>query len=528
MTGSPKIQAQAAGTSYPSSYSLVEQGLVTPVKNQEPYGTCWTFAAIACMEHNALMQGFGTYDLSEAQLGYFMFHNPTKQAPGLEGDYVIYNEAYGDWFEQGGNNLLTTRLLAKGYGPVLEEEVPYSSVTTQISDKYAYGHNAFSLKAAYIIEVGNTKEMKKAIMNYGGITMSVKMSESKKDYNSTTASLYVKDKSVIPNHDVCVVGWDDNYSRENFGKNKPAKDGAWLCKNSYGEKFGLDGYFWVSYEDKAANRAGMTCQAFVLGAKDTYNVIYQYDGGGSDATVKGVAAANIFKARAKEKISAVQIMNCKNGTKATICIYTGVSKGNPESGKLVLSQNVDLGTMGYDTVKLSKGVTVKKGQKFSVCVKYSETSKIHLDRDQDFKWIAFDIQAKDGQSYVRVSESGKWISLGEGANSQGIEANVRIKALGTTIATEDEPILEAPSNLSISSVNGQVTLKWKKSEGATKYLIYRKELGGKYSLSATLGNTKTYVDRTVQTGKTYYYKIKAVSSDGVKSEASVVKKILVK
>jgi hypothetical protein len=55
------------------------------------------------------------------------------------------------------------------------------------------------------------------------------------------------------NHAVSVVGWDDNYPKENFleidGK-KPENDGAWLIKNSYGTDYGpLGGYIYISYED---------------------------------------------------------------------------------------------------------------------------------------------------------------------------------------------------------------------------------------------------------------------------------------
>ena len=53
------------------------------------------------------------------------------------------------------------------------------------------------------------------------------------------------------NHTVEVVGWDDTYGAEHFVK-KPQKDGAWLVKNSWGQK-GYQGegsgFYWISYED---------------------------------------------------------------------------------------------------------------------------------------------------------------------------------------------------------------------------------------------------------------------------------------
>ena len=47
-----------------------------------------------------------------------------------------------------------------------------------------------------------------------------------------------------PNHDVVIIGWDDNYPQENFTTH-PEGDGAFICKNSWGEEFGEDGYFLV-------------------------------------------------------------------------------------------------------------------------------------------------------------------------------------------------------------------------------------------------------------------------------------------
>lgn len=45
-----------------------------------------------------------------------------------------------------------------------------------------------------------------------------------------------------------IIGWDDNYSRSNF--NTPLEgDGAFICQNSWGDGFGENGIFYVSYYD---------------------------------------------------------------------------------------------------------------------------------------------------------------------------------------------------------------------------------------------------------------------------------------
>lgn len=57
---------------YPSYYNAADQGYVTSVKNQEPYGMCWAFGMASLLETSFLTQGLGTYDLSEEHLAYFL------------------------------------------------------------------------------------------------------------------------------------------------------------------------------------------------------------------------------------------------------------------------------------------------------------------------------------------------------------------------------------------------------------------------------------------------------------------------
>lgn len=47
---------------FPSSYDARKEGLVTPVKNQNPFGTCWAFGMAAIMETSLLAQNKGTGD----------------------------------------------------------------------------------------------------------------------------------------------------------------------------------------------------------------------------------------------------------------------------------------------------------------------------------------------------------------------------------------------------------------------------------------------------------------------------------
>ena len=51
-------------------------------------------------------------------------------------------------------------------------------------------------------------------------------------------------KNTIINHSVTVVGWDDNYNETDF-RYKPANNGAWLVKGSWGADQDNDSFYWV-------------------------------------------------------------------------------------------------------------------------------------------------------------------------------------------------------------------------------------------------------------------------------------------
>ena len=87
---------------YPSYYNAAEQGYVTSVKNQDPYGMCWAFGMASLMETSLLSQGLGTYDLSEEHLAYFWANRSNDPLGNTAGDI---NRHYGT--DDYGNVIIT-------------------------------------------------------------------------------------------------------------------------------------------------------------------------------------------------------------------------------------------------------------------------------------------------------------------------------------------------------------------------------------------------------------------------------------
>ena len=88
--------------------------------------------------------------------------------------------------------------------------------------------------------------VKKHIMQNGGLYTSI--------VGTGLGNAYVRpdNNELWANHAVTIVGWDDNYSKENFSDNgyTPEHDGAYIALNSWGEASNNNGYYYISYDDK--------------------------------------------------------------------------------------------------------------------------------------------------------------------------------------------------------------------------------------------------------------------------------------
>lgn len=465
----------------PAQYDLRSQQLVTPIKDQGYSGCCWAFSAIKAIESNGLKTGLltpQTADFSENHLAWFSYSISDDPNDPLRGDgiQITGTDIGGDLpnpfsvskgstltypYDNGGSAPLANFTLARWSGLELEANAPFSAASPQSIEKmanemlnknnsryssYAHLQQALSFDEylvgdqLYITNMNSIiPQMKQAVMDYGAMSIALYFNKKYVHKSSNGTSYYQtdysgKDAVKNANHCITVVGWDDNFSRNNFSS-RPAGDGAWLVANSYGTEFGEDGYFWLSYYDPSI----CDCYSFLAEPASNYQSIYQYDGFGwnnANFSKKGnIRSANIFTADADapQEIRAVSFYTLTDNQPYKIQIYRGV-KGSPTNGVLV-KDSVLSGVMehnGYHTVSLTVPVNVNAGEKFSVVITYIQSGgqTIYVPFEGTTAYgssITMHYGSKPGQSFLytkaKKNSGKKWYDTSVlGYNNTNIKA----------------------------------------------------------------------------------------------------------
>ena len=428
------LSAEAAvPTSYVSPY-------ITSVKNQNPYGACWAFSFIGASEASIYKQGLGTADtdLSEWQLAYFLSHTVTDPMGGTAGDSFTAEAGGTSYLNSGGNQQLATRRVANWQGLTEETRAPYTTVlknpNATLPNTVAYGQDAYHLENSYWVSMKDRTIVKQLIQEYGACGSSYYSADEY--YSTGTQESFGTSEPVAvycphensTNHAITIIGWDDTYSRENFGEHKPDSDGAWYCKNSWGSNWSKDGYFWISYEDTPMLNSN--AYFYEYGSADNYDHNYQYDGGVARWYCdfkKEIKQANRYIATSDQVLKAVGFYTADALYQCTILIYKNCTADNPSSGTLMLTQKADQTYAGFHTVVLDKPIILGKGESFSVVIKQltssGETGRISVDVSTAGSWYENVSVSEDGQSFVSPNGTG-WMDISAGGGNE----NCRIKA----------------------------------------------------------------------------------------------------
>lgn len=428
---------------YPAKFDLREEAAVSAVRNQGKFEACWAFATLASLESSLLVQKPDDATYTAADLDFSERH-------------MIDRSGFDLTPKQGGSMMMSMAYLLGWKGPVLETESPYPAANVEdwVASDVVANPRLHVQQVRWI--PGKTKylendQIKENVMTKGGVYVTFYM--DKNTYYNADKAAYFCPRSFAVNHGVTIVGWDDNYPKENFketgllGWVRPLGDGAYLAKNSWGVDWGENGYFWISYYD--ANFAVSPMAVFCGNErKDNYKTLYQYDelgytgeshAGGSPLMKAWMA--NVYTAEAADQIAAVGFYALAPDTEYMIRVYTDIPEGGSPADGTLRDSNTQTGKLAYPgfvTVPLDKVVEVAAGGRFAVCVHlYSKTGALSgikpLALESVVGGYSTRATAEAGQSWFSPNGS-RWTDL---ANSQR-GANFCLKAYGIG-ADGDDP-----------------------------------------------------------------------------------------
>ena len=436
----------------PQAFDAREEGFVTSVKDQNPWGLCWAFSLISCAESSLISKDLATdkVDLSEQHLGFFSYHPTPDPMGNTDGDAVVLDPSLA-YMNIGGNADMAVITLSNWMGFADESTAPFSNEEEYPEDlaaDLAY-QDTVHLRNAYWVSASDRQEVKSLLKKYKSAQIGFYYDDSY--FNYDTAAYFCRERQV--NHAVAVVGWDDAYSKDNFNEEcRPSKDGAWLVKNSWSGNWGDDGYFWLSYEDRSLDD-------FVFIDADTteaYDHNYHYDGSVGTVGLQvygdfGLAA--VYQADGRETgaelLKSVGCMVMGTNVPYSVQIYKDIEDTeNPESGIPVFEtpQTGILPYSGYHTIPLKKAVPLMEGTSFSVVIKLQKAFNEFIGCQQDISYTQGDIRyvtrEKSGQTMLYLN--GKWIDTA----SEGRPWTPRMKAF----TSDTEPVPVSAVSLGTSAV----------------------------------------------------------------------------
>lgn len=462
-----KFSRGVGGTNTESKYVLDLDKLI--IKNQKSTNECWAFATTSMIETNVTKTRNKQIELSPRHMDY------ATSKTFLDGtNKKGYNREVGF-----GNFSISLGYCTSGSGPVLETDMPFEDNENKVNlsqiDKKPVLKVENYVRFADILKKydadGNMKYtnggtnvytesqvlgvrnlIKEHIKNYGAvgaftclggdITKNLNIDKVKNE-ESQFISYYNNDSNKMYDHAITIIGWNDDYSKENFNDNcKPKNDGAYIVLNSSGGTNDVLSLMMVSYEDVYIEYGNYG----IMSTTDIdYNNIYQYDEYGynvplaltNSQTGKKVGSgyiANVFSRNASDKDEYLNEVSIYVATTSNVDVY--VNTENDDKTKITKVASAGILEPGYHTIKLATPLKLT-GSKFVVAAKLTadevniptETNLLSNNGKSTF-WDNVTSQA--GQSFISL-DGENWTDI----NNNVKDSNVCLKAFTTYQEKED-------------------------------------------------------------------------------------------
>ena len=217
---------QPSNLDLPDKVDWRDQGVVTKVKNQGQCGSCWAFSTTGSLEGQHAIKTGKLVSLSEQQL-------------------VDCSGKYGNQGCNGGLMDQAFQYIKANGGDDTESSYPYRAEDGKCEFNPA---NVGATLTSYTdVKSKSTDDLKDAVGTVGPISVAMDASHlSFQLYHSGVYSPWLCSETKL-DHGVLAVGYG----------NEDGKD-YWLVKNSWGDSWGMDGYFMIEVK---GNKCGIATQA---------------------------------------------------------------------------------------------------------------------------------------------------------------------------------------------------------------------------------------------------------------------------
>ncbi len=386
-TASTADQAETTSV-IPASYDLRSKERVSVIKDQGTYGTCWAFAGLSAMESVLL----------------------PEESEQFSVDHMTLNNHFNLTQDDGGEYTMGMAYLAAWEGPVYEKDDPYGDGVTDDTLKPVK-----HVQEIQVIDGKDYEKIKEAVFKYGGVQSSLysalKSSQSKSAFYNSNTNAYCYIGTEKPNHDVVIIGWDDNYSKDNFSVDLEG-DGAFICQNSWGTSFGDQGIFYVSYYDTNIGTHNVVYTG--IEDVDNYDHIYQSDicgwVGQLGYNKESIYGANVFTAQGKENLTAASFYATGKDSEYELYVVNNFEDENSFKNMKKVAEG-SLKNAGYYTIDFSEEIPVEAGERYAVCLRIKTPNAVHplaIEYAADKTTASVDLT--DGEGYISASGS-KWVDV---------------------------------------------------------------------------------------------------------------------
>lgn len=363
----------------PARYSYVDIKRVPQVTNQGDLSICWATSSIAAVETVIMPKH-----------NYFLSANHMAMSNGNAATINI-----------GGDYTRAIAYLAAWLGPVsVDDAYNHSQIN---KDAEVIRH----LQEAQILEAKNYEAIKRAVFLYGGVQSymytSMVSAYGGSPYYNKEKSAYCYIGTQKANHAIVIIGWDDNYPKENFNMELEG-DGAFICMNSWGSQFGENGIFYVSYYDSNIGKNNVVYTA--VESVDNYDNIYQSDlcGWVGQLGYENESAffANVYTAKENETLEAVAFYATGRNTEYEIYLVDGFTSMYSLRNRQLL-QKGKVANSGYYTITLNDKKYLEKDKKYAIVVRIKTPGSQHP--------IAVELRSKLGTQDAVIDDGEGYISL---------------------------------------------------------------------------------------------------------------------